>query len=116
MALRYIGSMVPDVHRTLLYGGIFIYPAVASAPEGKLSRQDDLQVSLDTYMRCVSRLQRHRAEKNLFHCTERSNEILIYRAAINNNIQHHHDPLVYGYIASFDNAISKAPFIVAIDA
>uniref|UniRef100_A0A915ADB8 fructose-bisphosphatase n=1 Tax=Parascaris univalens TaxID=6257 RepID=A0A915ADB8_PARUN len=36
MALRYIGSMVPDVHRTLLYGGIFIYPAVASAPEGKL--------------------------------------------------------------------------------
>ncbi|KHN85252.1 Fructose-1,6-bisphosphatase 1 [Toxocara canis] len=36
MALRYIGSMVPDVHRTLLYGGIFIYPASANAPEGKL--------------------------------------------------------------------------------
>ncbi len=30
------GSMVADVHRTLLYGGIFIYPSTASAPEGKL--------------------------------------------------------------------------------
>ena len=28
--------MVADVHRTLLYGGIFIYPSTASAPEGKL--------------------------------------------------------------------------------
>jgi fructose-1,6-bisphosphatase I len=26
-SLRYIGSMVADVHRTLLYGGIFMYPA-----------------------------------------------------------------------------------------
>jgi fructose-1,6-bisphosphatase I len=26
---RYIGSMVADVHRTLLYGGIFCYPADA---------------------------------------------------------------------------------------
>jgi len=25
-SLRYIGSMVSDVHRTLLYGGIFMYP------------------------------------------------------------------------------------------
>ena len=24
---RYVGSMVADVHRTLLYGGIFGYPA-----------------------------------------------------------------------------------------
>ena len=24
---RYIGSMVADIHRTLLYGGIFAYPA-----------------------------------------------------------------------------------------
>ncbi|CAJ0609305.1 unnamed protein product [Cylicocyclus nassatus] len=36
MALRYVGSMVADVHRTLLYGGIFLYPATADAPEGKL--------------------------------------------------------------------------------
>ena len=24
---RYVGSMVADVHRTLLYGGVFMYPA-----------------------------------------------------------------------------------------
>ncbi|MEX0780455.1 MAG: class 1 fructose-bisphosphatase [Balneolales bacterium] len=33
---RYIGSMVADVHRTLLKGGIFIYPATEKYPEGKL--------------------------------------------------------------------------------
>ena len=33
---RYTGSMVSDVHRTLLYGGVFIYPATAAAPSGKL--------------------------------------------------------------------------------
>ena len=35
-SLRYIGSMVADVHRTLLKGGVFIYPPTAKAPEGKL--------------------------------------------------------------------------------
>ena len=33
---RYIGSMVADVHRTLLYGGIFMYPASSEAKRGKL--------------------------------------------------------------------------------
>lgn len=33
---RYIGSMVGDVHRTLLYGGIFGYPATDKSPSGKL--------------------------------------------------------------------------------
>ena len=33
---RYIGSMVADVHRTLLYGGIFMYPADSRNPKGKL--------------------------------------------------------------------------------
>lgn len=33
---RYIGSMVADVHRTILQGGIFIYPGTAKHPEGKL--------------------------------------------------------------------------------
>lgn len=28
--------MVADVHRTIKYGGIFIYPRTASAPKGKL--------------------------------------------------------------------------------
>jgi fructose-1,6-bisphosphatase I len=35
-SLRYIGSMVADVHRTLLYGGLFMYPASHSSPDGKL--------------------------------------------------------------------------------
>ncbi|TPP45925.1 Fructose-bisphosphatase 2 [Fasciola gigantica] len=34
-ALRYIGSMVADVHRTLVYGGIFLYPATKKATSGK---------------------------------------------------------------------------------
>lgn len=33
---RYIGSLVGDVHRTLLYGGIFMYPGDARNPKGKL--------------------------------------------------------------------------------
>jgi len=33
---RYIGSMVADIHRNLLYGGIFIYPADKRNPDGKL--------------------------------------------------------------------------------
>ncbi|MGD8322455.1 MAG: class 1 fructose-bisphosphatase [Gemmatimonadota bacterium] len=33
---RYIGSLVADVHRTLLQGGLFMYPADAKSPEGKL--------------------------------------------------------------------------------
>ncbi len=33
---RYIGSLVADVHRTLLYGGIFMYPADDKNPRGKL--------------------------------------------------------------------------------
>ncbi|XP_063311040.1 fructose-1,6-bisphosphatase 1 [Pelobates fuscus] len=33
---RYVGSMVADVHRTLVYGGIFLYPANSKSPKGKL--------------------------------------------------------------------------------
>jgi fructose-1,6-bisphosphatase I len=33
---RYVGSMVADIHRTLLKGGIFLYPADKKNPEGKL--------------------------------------------------------------------------------
>merc|ERR1711990_436510 len=33
---RYLGSMVGDIHRTLLYGGIFGYPGDAKNPNGKL--------------------------------------------------------------------------------
>jgi fructose-1,6-bisphosphatase I len=33
---RYIGSLVADFHRTLLKGGVFLYPPTASHPQGKL--------------------------------------------------------------------------------
>jgi fructose-1,6-bisphosphatase I len=36
-AHRYVGSMVGDIHRTLLYGGIFAYPSdLLHKPEGNL--------------------------------------------------------------------------------
>ncbi len=35
-SLRYIGSLVADVHRTLMYGGIYCYPADTKNPNGKL--------------------------------------------------------------------------------
>jgi fructose-1,6-bisphosphatase I len=36
LSSRYIGSLVADFHRTLLYGGVFYYPGDVSRPEGKL--------------------------------------------------------------------------------
>ncbi|KGE12434.1 class 1 fructose-bisphosphatase [Sphingobacterium deserti] len=33
---RYIGSMVADLHRTLITGGIFLYPETSQYPQGKL--------------------------------------------------------------------------------
>jgi fructose-1,6-bisphosphatase I len=33
---RYVGSLVADFHRTLLKGGVFLYPPTKSHPEGKL--------------------------------------------------------------------------------
>ncbi len=33
---RYIGSLVGDFHRTLMYGGIYCYPGDTKNPEGKL--------------------------------------------------------------------------------
>ncbi len=33
---RYVGSLVADFHRNLLYGGIFLYPADKKSPNGKL--------------------------------------------------------------------------------
>jgi|CXWL01.1.fsa_nt_gi fructose-1,6-bisphosphatase I len=35
-ASRYIGSMVADFHRTLLKGGVFLYPPTTDHPDGKL--------------------------------------------------------------------------------
>ena len=33
---RYIGSLVADFHRNLLKGGLYMYPATAKSPKGKL--------------------------------------------------------------------------------
>jgi fructose-1,6-bisphosphatase I len=35
-SLRYVGTMVADIHRTLHYGGIFMYPPDETLPNGKL--------------------------------------------------------------------------------
>lgn len=64
---RYVGSMVADVHRTILYGGIFIYPKDTKSPKGKLRvlyevypmsfivEQAGGQAS-DGYMRCLEKM------------------------------------------------------------
>ncbi|MCK5308828.1 MAG: fructose-1,6-bisphosphatase, partial [Zetaproteobacteria bacterium] len=36
LGMRYVGSMVADMHRTLLKGGIFLYPADEKNTTGKL--------------------------------------------------------------------------------
>ncbi|MBX2871119.1 MAG: class 1 fructose-bisphosphatase [Saprospiraceae bacterium] len=36
LRLRYIGSMVSDIHRILFQGGIFLYPNTRKYPQGKL--------------------------------------------------------------------------------
>ena len=33
---RHVGSMVADVHRTMMYGGVFLYTANAKSPQGKV--------------------------------------------------------------------------------
>jgi fructose-1,6-bisphosphatase I len=33
---RYIGSLVADIHRNMIKGGIFLYPATSKYPKGKL--------------------------------------------------------------------------------
>lgn len=35
-SLRYVGSLVADIHRNLLKGGIFMYPSTSTMPYGKL--------------------------------------------------------------------------------
>lgn len=40
---RYVGSMVSDVHRTIAYGGIFMYPANEKSPKGKVGAGKSFQ-------------------------------------------------------------------------
>ncbi|WP_129116887.1 class 1 fructose-bisphosphatase [Halegenticoccus tardaugens] len=39
MKLRYGGAMIGDINQVLTYGGVFAYPTLESAPEGKLRLQ-----------------------------------------------------------------------------
>jgi fructose-1,6-bisphosphatase I len=39
LKLRYGGAMIGDVNQVLTYGGIFAYPTLSNAPEGKLRLQ-----------------------------------------------------------------------------
>jgi fructose-1,6-bisphosphatase I len=39
LKLRYGGAMIADVNQVLTYGGVFAYPALRSAPNGKLRLQ-----------------------------------------------------------------------------
>ena len=39
LKLRYGGAMIGDVNQVMTYGGVFAYPALESAPEGKLRLQ-----------------------------------------------------------------------------
>jgi fructose-1,6-bisphosphatase I len=39
LKLRYGGAMIGDVNQVLTYGGVFAYPALQSAPKGKLRLQ-----------------------------------------------------------------------------
>lgn len=34
-----MGSMVSDIHRTIAYGGIFMYPANEKSPKGKVTTE-----------------------------------------------------------------------------
>jgi len=36
LGMRYIGAMVADMHRTVIKGGVFLYPADSNNPTGKL--------------------------------------------------------------------------------
>ncbi|CAJ0648126.1 16633_t:CDS:2 [Entrophospora sp. SA101] len=47
---RYIGSMVADVHSTLLYGGIFAYPTDKKSKNGKLRIFKDDVEDIENFM------------------------------------------------------------------
>lgn len=49
---RYIGSMVADVHRTLMYGGIFLYPGNVKSPKGKVSSRRQIPKMLVVLNKC----------------------------------------------------------------
>ena len=47
---RYIGSMVADVHRTIKYGGVFLYPRTTDSPNGKLRILYEVSRAIRNYL------------------------------------------------------------------
>ena len=45
--------MVADMHRTIKYGGIFMYPANKSAPSGKVSKLRKILYFIDQASRLL---------------------------------------------------------------
>jgi len=54
---RYVGSMVADVHRTIKYGGIFIYPATTSSPNGKVISSSNTFIWLEHNVFSITQLR-----------------------------------------------------------
>lgn len=73
---RYVGSMVADVHRTLKYGGIFMYPATSESPKGKASRQskcghvcvENMKILCWIYSKCIALLNATQGKVQSFWC------------------------------------------------
>lgn len=70
---RYVGSMVSDVHRTIAYGGIFMYPANEKSPKGKVSLSNrrhavhvQLQIAYGNVLFCKDEVKIRR--KNSGYC------------------------------------------------
>ena len=65
LGARYVGSMVADMHRTLKYGGIFMYPASTKSPSGKVRHMVkvviatctiQLHTHMQVYKKCIVKL------------------------------------------------------------
>jgi hypothetical protein len=82
---RYIGSLVADFHRNLLYGGIFLYPGDKKNPNGKLrllyegapraSLAESRRLGSDGYRRILdisttARRRRYSGRRRTFACEQ----------------------------------------------
>ena len=78
---RYIGSMVADVHRILLKGGVFLYPPTKKAPSGKLRLMYEANpvgfiIELEPGFSTTSLGARDGADHKTFH--RRAKEVIDY--------------------------------------
>lgn len=81
-------SMVADIHRTLLYGGIFMYPADIKNPNGKLRYDPNLSREWVTWflvkrnMSYVSRVVKHSIHIHYNLCEKSDISVLIQEIVI----------------------------------